>query len=49
MYRLKNNYLESVKWLDLLNENKIVPGLDRIKKVMKILKNPQNNIKVIVV
>ena len=49
MYRLKNNYLESVKWLDLLNQNKIVLGLDRIKKVMKVLKNPQNDTKVIVV
>ena len=49
MYRLKNNYLESVKWLDLLNQNKIVPGLDRIRKLMKVLKNPQDDIKVIVV
>ena len=49
MYRLKNNYKEIIEWLDLLNQNKIVPGLDRIKKLMRELRNPQNDIKVIVV
>ena len=49
MYRLKNNYVKSVEWLNFLNQNKIIPGLDRIKKLMIELNNPQNDIKIIVV
>ena len=49
MNRLKNGYLEILNWLDLLNEGKIIPGLDRIKKMMKLLGNPQNKLKIVMI
>jgi len=49
MNRLKNNYLKNVAWLNSLNQNKIVPGLDRINDLMLKLENPQKKVEVIVV
>jgi len=49
MNRLKKEYLKTMAWLDSLNQNKIFPGLDRIKDLMFILGNPQNLMKTIVI
>ena len=42
-----NLYKKSLKWLEDLNQNKIVPGLERIQKIMKLLGNPQDRLRVI--
>ena len=42
-----NIYKKSLKWLEDLNQNKIVPGLERIQKIMKLLGNPQDKLRVI--
>ena len=42
-----NLYKKSLKWLEDLNQNKIVPGLERIQKIMKLLGNPQDKLRVI--
>jgi len=44
-----NNYKKAVKWLDGLNQNKIVPGLERISKLMKIFNDPQNKLRIITI
>ena len=43
------NYDEAVKWLNSLNQNKIVPGLERIQNLMKLFGNPQNQLMVITI
>ena len=42
-----NIYKKSLEWLEDLNQNKIVPGLERIQKIMKLLGNPQDKLRVI--
>ena len=42
-----NQYKRSLDWLESLNQNKIVPGLERITNIMELLGNPQNQLKVI--
>ena len=42
-----NLYKKSLDWLEDLNQNKIVPGLERIQKIMKLLGNPQDKLRVI--
>ena len=37
----QKKYTEILDWLDSQNQNKIIPGLERIAKLMNILKNPQ--------
>ena len=49
MHRAEKKYSDAVKWLDSLNQNKIVPGLERIAKLMNILGNPQKKLKLIVI
>ena len=44
-----NNYKKAVKWLDGLNQNKIVPGLERISKLMNIFNDPQNKLRIITI
>tara|TARA_B100001250_G_scaffold345085_1_gene314347 strand:- start:2245 stop:3345 length:1101 start_codon:yes stop_codon:yes gene_type:complete len=43
------NYSEAVKWLDALNQNKIVPGLERIRNLMKLFGNPHNQLRIITI
>jgi dihydrofolate synthase/folylpolyglutamate synthase len=45
----EKNYSKALKWIDSLNQNKIVPGLHRITKLMNHLNNPQNKLKIIMV
>ena len=49
MNRREKDYFKAVKWLESLNVNKIVPGLTRIIKLMNLLNNPQNKLKIIMV
>ena len=49
MHRAQNSYLQSKRWLDTLNQNNIVPGLERIRKLMNLLGNPHEELKLIVV
>ena len=42
-----NLYKKSLKQLEGLNQNKIIPGLERIQKIMKLLGNPQDKLRVI--
>ena len=44
-----NNYKKAVKWLDGLNQNKIVPGLERISKLMNIFNDPQDKLRIITI
>ncbi len=44
-----NNYKKAVKWLDGLNQNNIVPGLERISKLMNIFNNPQDKLTIITI
>ena len=44
-----NNYQNAVKWLDGLNQNKIVPGLERIRKLMKLFDDPQDQLMIITI
>ena len=44
-----NNYKIAVKWLDGLNQNKIVPGLERISKLMNIFNDPQDKLRIITI
>ena len=44
-----NNYKKAVKWLDGLNQNNIVPGLERISKLMNICNNPQDKLTIITI
>ncbi|MFL2940314.1 MAG: bifunctional folylpolyglutamate synthase/dihydrofolate synthase [Candidatus Poseidoniales archaeon] len=41
------SYEEALAWLDDLNQNKIMPGLERIRKVMDLFGNPQTKIRII--
>ena len=41
MYPAQKKYSEALDWLDSQNQNKIIPGLERINELMNILKNPQ--------
>ena len=49
MYRAQKKYYEALHWLDSQNQNKIVPGLERIAELMNILKNPQKKLKLIII
>jgi folylpolyglutamate synthase/dihydropteroate synthase len=49
MNRREKNYSKAIEWLDSLNLNKIIPGLDRMTELMKHLNNPQNKLKIIMV
>ena len=42
-----NDYKKAINWLEDLNQNKIVPGLERIQTMMRLLGNPQNELRVI--
>ncbi len=44
-----NDYQNAAKWLDGLNQNKIVPGLERIRKLMKLFDDPQNQLRLIII
>ena len=46
MNRREKKYYEAIEWLDSLNLNKIIPGLDRITKLMNILDDPQDKLKI---
>ena len=37
MRRAEKEYLKIIDWLDSLNENKIIPGLDRVSELMNLL------------
>jgi len=43
------NYNKAVKWLDNLNQNKIIPGLERIQNLMELLENPQDELYIIAI
>jgi len=49
MHRAEKKYSIAIKWLDSLNQNKIVPGLERITKLINILGNPQKKLKLIII
>ena len=49
MHRVEKKYSDAIEWLDSLNQNKIVPGLERIAKLMNILENPQKKMKLIII
>ena len=38
-------YKKALNWLEALNQNNIVPGLERIQTLMKLLGDPQNELK----
>ena len=38
-----------MEWLEALNQNKIVPGLERIEKLMKLVGDPQKKARIIMV
>lgn len=42
-----DTYNKALTWLEDLNQNKIVPGLERIRTMMRLLGNPQNELRVI--
>ena len=41
------SYEKALAWLDNLNQNKIIPGLERIQKVMDLFGNPQIKMRII--
>ena len=45
----EKKYFKAIRWMDSLNQNKIIPGLARIAKLMDCLNNPQNQMKIIMV
>ena len=49
MNRLKKDYIKILDWLDFLNEDKIVPGLERIKELMHHLGNPQEKLEIVMI
>ena len=49
MRRAEKEYLKIIDWLNSLNENKIVPGLERMNELMNLFGNPQNNLNLIIV
>ena len=42
-----NDYKKAIHWLEDLNQNKIVPGLERIQTMMRLLGNPQDELRII--
>ena len=42
-------YQENIEWLEALNQNKIVPGLERIEKLMNLVGDPQKKARIIMV
>ena len=46
---MSKEYGETLIWLNELNQNKIKPGLERIKKLMNLAGNPQNELRIIAV
>ena len=49
MHRAEKSYLEAREWIDSLNQNNIVPGLERITKIMNALENPEKKLDLIIV
>ena len=47
MHRAEESYLEAKEWIDSLNQNNIVPGLERITKIMNALENPEKKLDLI--
>ncbi len=44
-----DKYNKALNWLHELNQNKIVPGLERIKQLMKLVENPHNKLRIIMI
>ena len=44
---MSKEYGKTLIWLNELNQNKIKPGLERIKKLMNLAGNPQNELRII--
>ena len=49
MHPAEKKYLNATEWLESLNQNKIVPGLERIAQLMNMLENPQKRLKLIII
>ena len=49
MHRAEKRYLEVREWIDSLNQNNIVPGLERIERIMNALENPEKKLDLIIV
>ena len=49
MHRAEKSYLEAREWIDSLNQNNIVPGLERIERIMDALENPEKKLDLIIV
>ena len=49
MGRLKIEYRKILKWLESLNENRIVPGLERMEKLMMHLGNPEKELEIVMI
>ena len=49
MGRLKLEYHKILEWLESLNENRIVPGLERMEKLMKHLGNPEKELEIVMI
>ncbi|MED6305447.1 MAG: Mur ligase family protein [Candidatus Thermoplasmatota archaeon] len=49
MGRLKVEYHKILKWLESLNENRIVPGLERMEKLMMHLGNPEKELEIVMI
>ena len=42
-----HSYKKALNWLEDLNQNKIVPGLERIQTMMRLLGNPHDELRII--
>lgn len=49
MHRLKTEYRRILEWLESLNENRIVLGLERMDKLMKHLGNPEKELEIVMI
>ena len=49
MHRAEKRYLEAREWIDSLNQNNIVPGLERIERIMCALENPEKKLDLIII
>ena len=49
MGRLKIEYRKILKWLESLNENRIIPGLERMEKLMMHLGNPEKELEIVMI
>ena len=49
MHRAEKRYLEAREWIDSLNQNNIVPGLERIERIMNALENPEKKLDLIII